>query len=124
MWYPSRIVVLVIGTITALVMTFTALSTAAGIEYQPGQIIAKFSPQVGKVMQEKRDGFLSVDIASLDQKLERYGVHGINQIFPKKRSQLSLIYQIDFDPQYDAESVARDFAEDKHLVSCSRSLCS
>ena len=116
MWHPARIVVLVMGTTMALVMTFTALSVAAGIEYQPGQIIAKFSPQVERVMLEKRNGFLSVGIASLDQRLERYAVHRINQIFPQKRSDLSLIYQIDFDTQYDAKSVALDFAEDKHLL--------
>jgi serine protease len=116
MRHPSRIVGAVVGMSMAVALAFTALSAASGIEYQPGQIIVKFSPQVAEVMLESRNEFLSVGIASLDERLERYGVHRISQVFPYKHSELSLIYQIDFDSQYDAEAVAHDFAKDKHLL--------
>jgi subtilisin family serine protease len=116
MRHPLRIVGAVIGATMTMVLAFTALSAASGIEYHPGQVIVKFSPQVGKVTPESRNGPLSVGIASLDQRLERYGVYEIGQIFPHKRSELSFIHQINFDPQYDARAVARDFGEDQHLL--------
>jgi subtilisin family serine protease len=82
----------------------------------PGHIIVKFAPGVGKVAWESTDGVISFGISSLDQKMTQYGVHHINQLFPHKSSQLSHIYQFDFNPLYDAKDVARDFALDEHLA--------
>lgn len=113
---PSRVSGVVILTTMAVVLAFTALSIASHATYEPGQIIAKFAPEVGKVVAERQGEVISVGIASLDGRMGRYGVHRISQIFPHKRSELALIYQLEFDPQYDAKAVARDFAKDKHLL--------
>jgi serine protease len=116
MLHPSKIVGMVLSMTMTVVLVLTALSMAADVAYQPGQIIAKFSPTVGKVMASNQEGQVSVGISSLDQRLERYGARDIGQVFPHKHSELSLIYQIDFDPQYDARAVAHDFAGDINLL--------
>ncbi|MCK4597851.1 hypothetical protein KAU04_07405, partial [bacterium] len=84
--------------------------------YEPGQIIVKFAPEVDKVDAQQGEGFVCVGIASLDQRMERYGVTQIGQIFPHKKSELGAIYQFDFDQRYDAMDVAKDFAGDKDLL--------
>ncbi len=110
----------IVGFISAItlvvLLSFAALAMASDVGYEPGQIIVKFSPHVGRVMVEKRDEFVSVGIPSLDGRLERYGAHGMRQLFPHKSSELSSIHQIDIDPQHDAMTAARDFASDKHLL--------
>ena len=98
-----------------LMVLLSNLSLASMPQYVPGQIIVQFTPEVGKITIQQREGLSSVGITSLDQKMEQYGVSGIRQIFPHKKSELALIYQFDFDPQYDAMEVARDFAGDEHL---------
>lgn len=99
-----------------LLLAFTALSMASDAGYEAGQIIAKFSPEVQKIAVEKQNGVVSLGIASLDRRMERYRVRRIRQLFPHKHSELGFIYQFDFDPRYDAKAVACDFAEDEHLL--------
>lgn len=99
-----------------LALIFTALSLASDVGYQPGQIIVKFSSKAGKIIAEARDGVISLGIASLDRRMQRYAVHHIAQLFPHKSSQLGRIYQIDFDSSHDARIVAGDFAQDEHLL--------
>ncbi len=113
---PSRIVGVVLAATIALLLVFTALSMAHDRWHESGQIIVKLAPQVGTIVAEKNDGVISVGIASLDLRMERYGVHRIDQLFPHKSSQLGLIYQFEFDPKYSVKSVAEDFAADEHLL--------
>jgi subtilisin family serine protease len=105
-----------IGLVSALILALVSLSAAVDAGYVPGQIIVKFAPEVGKLQVESRDDLVSVGITSLDRRMEQYGVHRISQLFPHKTSQLAQICQFDFDPLYDAKAVARDFAQDKHLL--------
>lgn len=116
MLHPSRNIGVVLSAAIVLVLASAALSAASHAGYVPGQVIAKFAPEVGKVVAEIRDGVISVGIASLDRRMERYGVHRIRQIFPHKGSELGRIYQFDFDTQYDVKVVAHDFAEDQNLL--------
>jgi len=113
---PSRVSGVVILTTMAVVLAFAAMSIASRPAYEPGQIIAKVAPEVGQVVAERQGEVISVGIASLDGRMERYGVHRISQIFAHKKSELAFIYQLEFDPQYDSKAVARDFAKDKHLL--------
>jgi subtilisin family serine protease len=100
-----------------LIVAFLLISSPARAEeYEPGQIIVKFTPDVGKVDVQYRDGIVCVGIASLDQRLARYAVGHIAQLFPHKSSELGMIYRLDFDPRHDAHIVAGDFARDEHLL--------
>ncbi len=84
--------------------------------YAPGQIIVKFIPQVGKADIQRCGECVYLGISSLDERLERYRVSGAGPLFPHKRSELGHIYQFDFDPVFDADEVAADFARDGHLL--------
>ncbi len=103
------------SVLIGLVLLFVAHSLAWPSQYEPGRIIIKFAPQAGKVNIDRRHGLISVGIASLDRRLERYAVDDAMQIFPHKSSQLGMIYQLEFDARYDALEVAADFDQDEHL---------
>jgi serine protease len=116
MMRPGMMISTVLSIAIALILALAALSSASFEEYAPGQIIAKLTPEVGTVSAEIKEGVISVGIASLDEKMARYGVCQISQIFPHKTSELAHIYQIDFNAPYDAKAVARDFSQDHHLL--------
>ena len=101
---------------TGFVLLVLNLSLAWESGYEPGQIIVKFTPELGKVDVRCRDGVVSVGIPSLDRRMEKYGVKHIAQIFPHKNSELGHIYQFDFDGGHDAMVVAENFARDDHLL--------
>jgi subtilisin family serine protease len=108
----TRIATVVIG----LVVLIATPTLATEWPHVPGQIIVKFAPEVHKVDVQRRGGLVFVGLESLDQRMERYGVYWIGQLFPHKKSELASIYQFDFDPQYDALDVAQDFTGDEHLL--------
>jgi subtilisin family serine protease len=95
-----------------LILLASTLSLAAVVQYEPGEVVVKFAPQVGKADVQQRGGLVSVGIASVDEKMERYGVHGAAQVFPHKSSELGRIYRLVFDPGHDVLEVAEDFAGD------------
>jgi|GEM_PF-1570676 len=99
-----------------LLVAFAIPSVARELQYVQGQIIVKFTPEVGQRIAHKQGGVTSVGLASLDRRMERYGVYEMGQIFPHKESELDLIYQLDFSDQYDAREVATDFARDRHVL--------
>jgi subtilisin family serine protease len=102
--------------LVSLLMAFAISSVAHELQYVQGQIIVKFTPEAGQRIAHKQSGVTSVGLASLDRKMEGYGVYKIGQMFPDKESELGLIYQLDFDDQYDAMEVASDFARDRHVL--------
>jgi subtilisin family serine protease len=111
---------MMVGTVLSLATVFllalATLSSAAPAAYERGQIIVKFIPEVGTVSAQTKDGLVSVGIASLDQKMARYGVQKISQVFPHKVSELAHIYQVDYNAPYDAKTVAGEFSQDHHLL--------
>ena len=92
-----------------------ARSDSDDTAYAAGQIIVKFVPQAGKVQARRAGEYLSLGISSLDERLKRYHVTGIQPLFAHKDSELGHIYQLDFDPRHDAAEVAADFSGDDHL---------
>jgi len=107
----DRLACLTLGLI--LLIAIPVLTQAE--EYEPGQIIVKFTPQMGKLDVRYQDGVASVGVASLDRRMKKYEVGRILQLFPHKRSELGMIYQLDFNSRHDARLVAEDFARDDHL---------
>ena len=95
MMRPVKRFSVILSVAIVLLFVFSALSVASVAPCEPGQIIVKFIPQVGTVTPETKDGIVSVGLASLDAKMEHYGVRHIEQIFPYKTSQLGHIYQFD-----------------------------
>ena len=116
MMRPGQRLGMVLSVTIALMFILSALSAANVAPYEPGQIIVKFIPEVGTVAPETKDGVVSVGLASLDARMSRYGVSHIEQVFPHKMSQLGHIYEFNYDADVDVKSVARDFADDEHLL--------
>jgi subtilisin family serine protease len=116
MMHPIQRFGVVLSAAIAVGLFFSGLSAAVEAPCEPGQIIVKFIPEVGTVSPETKDGIVSVGLASLDARLSRHGISRIEQVFPHKASQLSHIYQFDFDTALDVRSVARDFTADEHLI--------
>jgi subtilisin family serine protease len=84
-------------------------------QYQPGQVIVKFSPDVGWPTVKIEGGIVSMGIASLDEILTRYEIHRAEPLFPHKESELGLIYQLDFPEKYDSQTVSEELSRDEHL---------
>jgi subtilisin family serine protease len=91
-------------------------ATVASDHYEPGQVIVKFSAETEPIRVENHDGIVSLGIGSIDSQLARYGVHAAEPIFPRKRSELGRIYQLDFDALYDAREAAADLARDPLIL--------
>ena len=113
---PMSITFIICFVTLMVILALAAFSAAAPDQYVPGQIVVKFAPVVGDIKAQKDNSGFSLGIASLDRKLEKYQAHGLTQIFSNKKSELALIYQFDFDSQFDALEVARDFARDGHIL--------
>jgi subtilisin family serine protease len=106
----------IITAIILAILVWTVSVLAEEPAVQPGQLILKFAPQIGKLEFQERDGTVTAGIPSLDEKLARYGTEAISRIFPHKHTELGNIYRLRFDPQHDVMAVARDFAAEENVL--------
>jgi subtilisin family serine protease len=88
---------------------------AQDLQYQPGEVIVKFTGEAGRPVIKSHHGIISMGTASLDEVLAKYEIYRAFPLFPQKQSELGLIYQLEFPKKYDSRAVAEDFSGDEHL---------
>ena len=111
----SQMVIMTAAAVIFLGLFGPAATRAQDLDYQPGEVIVKFAPAVGRPVFKNHDGVLSADLASLDGIFKEFEISRAVQLFPHKSSELGSIYQLEFPSRYDSRRVAEELSRSKDL---------